>query len=165
MSRDGLTEKNLRDGSSKNISQKAGELPKIRSPEFALDRPEKEKPVEAETKDSRKKRRYQVTESKVRTSEPPVRATPFSLNSTKGKEEKADTRRRKQARPTKPAEEKEREADREPQKDQLSEGDVRSHLKTSVRMEGVREHSAGSAGAYVLGAAEANHFRDRKSVV
>lgn len=164
MSRDGLTEKNLRDGSSKNIGQKAGELPKIRSPEFALNRPGKEKPVEAETKDSGKKRRYQITESKVRTSEPPARAAPFSADPPKGKEEKTDTRRQKQARPTKSAEEKEREADREPQKDQLSEGDVRSHLKTSVRMEGVREHSAGSAGAYVLGAAEANHFRKKKMV-
>ncbi len=64
MSRDGLTEKNLWNGSSKNISQKAGELPKIRSPEFALERPEKEKLVEGETKDSRKKRRYQITESR-----------------------------------------------------------------------------------------------------
>ena len=101
MSRDGLTEKNLRDGSSKNISRKAGELPKIRSPEFALNRSEKEKPVEAETKDSRKKRRYQITESKVRTSEPPARAAPFSADPPKGREEKAVTRRHKQARPAK----------------------------------------------------------------
>ncbi|MFR3947129.1 MAG: hypothetical protein ACLTZM_08540 [Ruminococcus sp.] len=164
MSRDGLTEKNLRDGSSKNISQKAGELPKIRSPEFALDRPEKEKPVEAETKDSRKKRRYQVTESKVGTSEPPSKGDSFFVKLDKGQGRKGRHQKAEAGQADKAGGGKRKEADREPQKDQLSEGDVRSHLKTSVRMEGVREHSAGSAGAYVLGAAEANHFRKKKMV-
>lgn len=161
MSRDGLTEKNLRDGSSENISQRAGELPKIRSPEATFRHSVKEKPEDGETKTSKKNRRYQTIESKDRMSEPPARAAPFRAAPLENNEEKGNTKRQKQARPVKDKEETEQEVSQE---EALLEDGSQTPLRNSMRMEGVRQHSAGSTGAYVRGATEAGHLRKKKMV-
>lgn len=162
MSRDGLTEKNLRDGSSKNISQKEGELPKIRSPEVTFNRLAKEEPEDGKAKTSRKKRRYQTTEPKDRMSEPPVRAARFHAEDSENKADKGAVSRRKQSKPELDTQTKELKSDQETQEEALLEGGSHASLRSSMRMEGVREHSAGRAGAYVRGGAEASHIRKKR---
>lgn len=164
MSRDGLIEKNLRDGSSKNISQKEGELPKIRSPEVTFNRLAKEQPEDGKAKTSRKKRRYQTTEPKDRMSEPPVRAARFHAEDSENKADKGAVSRRKQSKPELDTQTKELKSDQEPQEETLLEDGSHASLRSSMRMEDVREHSAGRAGAYVRGGAEASHIRKKKMV-
>lgn len=161
MSRDGLTEKNLRDGSSENISQRAGELPKIRSPEITFGHSAEERPEDGEPKASKKNRRYQTTKSKERMSEPPARAAPFRAAPFENEEEKGDTKRRKQLRPVKDKEETEQEVS---EAEALLEDGSHAPFRNSMRMDGVRQYSYGSTGAYVRGAAEAGHLRKKKMV-
>ncbi|MDD4369868.1 MAG: hypothetical protein PHD56_02105 [Anaerostipes sp.] len=83
MTREGLTEENLRDGTKKSISGKEEEIPKIRSPEYTIER-ERSRVLEASDHvTSKKNRKYQSKVEIGVESEPPVKAASLRCVSSK----------------------------------------------------------------------------------
>lgn len=133
MTKDGLVEENLRDGSKKSITQKE-EFPKIRSPEYNIDR-ERSRELEAsDSSTSTRNRKYQNTKLKEMESEPSEKAV--SLRSEEGAELDEDA---------------------------LEEGE-HSIKKSSSRMSSVRGHSTGSRISYTRGTADSLRKQNKKTV-
>jgi 3D (Asp-Asp-Asp) domain-containing protein len=179
MTREGLTEENLRDGTKKSINGKE-EIPKIRSPEYTIER-ERSRVLDASDHvTSKKNRKYQSKVEIGVESEPPVKAASLHsgekevrsrrgqvkselLKSDQGEmpEDVTDAGKRKRQQGKY---EELRTLESEVKSEEAMEDGGTSLHQASSRMNGIREHSAGSAKAYTRSAVETAHNRKKKIV-
>lgn len=160
MTKEGLTEENLKDGSSKKVNLKDEEQPKIKQPEFSLERQKKDAPLDENPSTSKRNKKYQNVKSDETRSEPPTRAAPLRFEKDMEDAEPEKPTRVQKRNLTKDAAETDAE--------QTAEGDVSNpeqlFTQSSARMEGVRERSGRTTDAVMKGIAEEKHIRKKKMV-
>ncbi|NCB93966.1 MAG: hydrolase [Clostridia bacterium] len=144
ISKDGLVEENLHDGTRENISHRERDAPHIKSAEYTIDR--QERLGDKKTEPDKKNKIYRDKVSTENASEPPARAAPFHES------------RKKQGTLPEQAEKKQVTEDVE----EFTEDVPLQHQ--SLRMDSVRGAPAGKGIAYAEGVLDARHSRKKKMV-
>lgn len=158
MTKEGLTEENLYDGTKKKITQKTKEeIPKIRSPEYNIHRELKRDDRTDITSTSKRNRKYQSNlKNEIGDRVKPSEKAAF----LRSEEEKPETgkRRRQQYHGEKEVMETQKE-----DVDGVSDTESVVH-SSSGRMDAVRNRSAGAGKSYIRGAVDSSHLRKKKLV-